>query len=307
MKLGGILGGNGKPPVKFRAPPAFVHSETGYAVGMTFGDASYSITRPPAGAPATPLVFASPHSGDIYPDDLGAAPGLAASSLRSAEDVLVARLVEDGPAHGAPLIEGCIGRAYVDLNRDPADLDPVLVEGAGEASGPKTAAGYGVLPRLTGDGVALYDRRLGLEAAQARIATVHAPYHAALAGLMQAARDRHGRALLIDWHSMPSRAAGVEVVLGDRHGASCGARLTRRLRAEFERLGWRVALNHPYAGGWSTQRWGRPEEGFEAIQIELSRRLYLDEATLAPSAGWSRTRSALGRVIDALCADNWSA
>ena len=121
--------------------------------------------------------------------DLGAAPGLAASSLRSAEDVLVARLVEDGPAHGAPLIEGCIGRAYVDLNRDPADLDPVLVEGAGEASGPKTAAGYGVLPRLTGDGVALYDRRLGLEAAQARIATVHAPYHAALAGLMQAARE----------------------------------------------------------------------------------------------------------------------
>ena len=73
MKLGGILGGNGKPPVKFRAPPAFVHSETGYAVGMTFGAASYSITRPPAGAPATPLVFASPHSGDIYPDDLGAA------------------------------------------------------------------------------------------------------------------------------------------------------------------------------------------------------------------------------------------
>lgn len=307
MKLWGILGANGKPPVKFRAAPAFVHSETGYAVGMTVGEASFSITRAAPDAPATALVFASPHSGDRCPEDLGAAPGLAMSSLRSAEDVLVGRLVGDGPAHGAPLIEGRIGRAYVDLNRDPADLDPVLIEGADEASGPKTAAGYGVLPRLTGDGAALYDRRLSLAEARARIAQVHAPYHAALAELMQAARDRHGRALLIDWHSMPSRAAGVEVVLGDRHGSACGARLTRRLRAEFERLGWRVALNHPYAGGWSTQRWGRPDEGFEAIQVELSRRLYLDEATLEPNAGWSATRRAVGRVIAALCAENWSA
>jgi N-formylglutamate amidohydrolase len=273
---------------------------------MTVGDAPFSITRPPAGAPATPLVFASPHSGDRYPADMEAAPGLPRQSLRSAEDALVGRLVEDGPAHGAPLIEGRVGRAYVDLNRDPADLDPALIDGAAPACGPKAAAGYGVLPRLAGDGAPLYARRLSLEEAAARVRTVHAPYHAALQDLMQAAHARHGRALLIDWHSMPARAAGADVVLGDRHGAACQARLTRRLRALFEGLGWRVGLNHPYAGGWSTQRWGLPQQGFEAVQIEISRRLYLDEATQQPNIAWPTTRRALGRVIAALCAEDWS-
>jgi len=105
---------------------------------------------------------------------------------------------------------------------------------------------------------------------------------------------------------MPARAVGAEVVLGDRYGSACSARLTRRLRDLFEGLGWRVSLNRPYAGGWSTQGWGRPDEGYEAIQIEISRGLYLDEANLAPSAGYGRTHKALGRVIAALCAERWA-
>lgn len=307
MKLSGIYAANGKPPMKFSGAPASVHSETGYGGDMTGGDTPFLITRPPARARRTALVFASPHSGDRYPADMAAAPGLSPQSLRSAEDALVARLVEDGPTHGAPLIEGRIGRAYLDLNRDPGDLDPALVEGAPTPCGPKAAAGYGVAPRLAGDGATLYDRRLALAEVEARIAGVHAPYHRALGELMRETRAEHGRAVLIDWHSMPARAAGVEVVLGDRHGSACGVRLTRRLRTLFEGLGWRVALNHPYAGGWSTQRWGRPQEGFEAIQVEISRRLYLDEATLAPNAGWPGTRRALGRVLADLCAEDWSA
>ncbi|PZU54026.1 MAG: N-formylglutamate amidohydrolase [Brevundimonas sp.] len=273
---------------------------------MTGGDAPFLITRPPASAPRTALVFASPHSGDRYPADMAPAPGLSSQSLRSAEDALVARLIEDGPAHGAPLIEGRIGRAYLDLNRDPHDLDPALVDGAPIPAGPKAAAGYGVAPRLAGDGAPLYDRRLTLAEVQARIAEVHAPYHRALGELMRETRAEHGRAVLIDWHSMPARAADVEVVLGDRHGSACATRLTRRLRALFEGLGWRVALNHPYAGGWSTQQWGRPDDGVEAIQIEINRRLYLDETTLSPGAGWGRTRRALGRVVAGLCAESWA-
>jgi len=274
---------------------------------MSPGVPPYRVTPVPPGGPATPLVFASPHSGDLYPPDMGEAADLPAASLRSAEDAGVARLVGSGPMRGAPLIEGRIGRAYVDLNRDPGELDPALVDGVDGPVGPKTAAGYGVLPRLAGDGAALYARRLSRTEARARIETVHVPYHAALGELMQATRARHGRALLIDWHSMPARAAGCEVVLGDRHGSACGARLSRRLRALFEREGWRVALNRPYAGGWSTQAWGRPDEGFEAIQVELSRGLYLDEATLEPNGGHARTRRALDRVIAALCAEDWSA
>ena len=292
--------------MKFMVPPASVHSETGYGGDMTGGDAPFLITRPPASAPRTPLVFASPHSGDRYPTDMAAAPALSPQSLRSAEDALVARLVQDGPKQGAPLIEGRIGRAYLDLNRDPDDLDPALVDGAPTPGGPKAAAGYGVAPRLAGDGTPLYDRRLTLAEVQARIAGVHAPYHRALGELMHETRAKHGRAVLIDWHSMPARAADVEIVLGDRHGSACATRLTRRLRALFEGLGWRVALNHPYAGVWSTQLWGRPEEGLEAIQVEINRRLYLDEATLTPGAGWDRTRRAVGRVVAALCAETWA-
>lgn len=270
---------------------------------MTDAGDSFSITAAAADAGATPFVFASPHSGDRYPRDMGAAPDLEPASLRSAEDALIGRLVAEGPRRGAPLIEGRIGRAYVDLNRDPSELDPALIEGLDGPVGPKTAAGYGVLARLAGDGSPLYARRLTLDEAQARIANVHRPYHQALAELMQATRAGCGRAVLIDWHSMPARAVGAEVVLGDRHGSACGAALTRRLRDLFEAMGWRVALNRPYAGGWSTQVWGRPDQGFEAIQIEISRGLYLEEATVTPSAGYGRTQKALNRVITALCAD----
>ena len=266
---------------------------------------AFAVVRPP-----TPgrFIFASPHSGSLYPADMVADPALPEASLRSAEDALVDRLIAPGVEGGAVLVLARLGRAYVDLNRDPDDLDPALIEGLGEgAASPRTAAGYGVIPRLSGDGRSLYLRRLALEEARARIARVHTPYHAALADQMRAARDRHGEAVLVDWHSMPARATrgaggapGPDVVLGDRHGASCATDLTRRLRRAFEALGWRVALNQPYAGGWTTQTWGRPEDGFHAIQVELNRALYFDEAAREPSAGWSRTQKGVARAIAAL-------
>lgn len=257
--------------------------------------------------PQTPgrFVFASPHSGTVYPPDMGRDTALTEASLRSAEDALVDRLIAPATGHGATVVLGRYGRAWVDLNRDPVDLDPVLIEGVGE--GPvsaRTAAGYGVIPRLTGDGRTLYDRRLSLDEARDRIARAHTPYHQMLAAGMAAARAQHGEAILVDWHSMPARATegvggmrGPDVVLGDRHGSSCGAELTRGLRRAFEALGWRVALNRPYAGGWTTQRWGRPSEGFHAIQIELNRALYFDEQARSPGPGWSRTEKGVARVI----------
>jgi N-formylglutamate amidohydrolase len=266
------------------------------------GDEAFVVLRP-----QTPgrFVFASPHSGTVYPPEMGRDPSLSEASLRSAEDALVDRLIAPAADRGATVVLGRLGRAWVDLNRDPADLDPRLIDGAPDgAVSARTAAGFGVIPRLTGDGQALYDRRLSLDEAQARLAGTHAPYHAALAEAMKAARARHGEAVLVDWHSMPARATegvggarGPDVVLGDRHGSSCGAELTRRLRRAFEALGWRVALNQPYAGGWTTQRWGRPSDGFHAIQIELNRALYFDETARVPGPGWSRTEKGVARVI----------
>lgn len=303
-------------------PPASAPDDARTLPGTT---APFDLTAA-TGRPG-PFVFASPHSGALRPADLNPSPQLSEASLRSAEDVLVDRLIACGPEHGAPVIAGRISRAYVDLNRDPGELDPALIEGLGQRSGQgpdggevsaKTAAGFGVIPRRCGDGQALHDHRITLAQATARLEAVHAPYHAALTGLMTQARTRHGAAVLIDWHSMPSRAAGgrpagvagravrgVDVVLGDRYGSSCDARLTRRLRALFEGLGWRVGLNQPYAGGYSTQTWGRPGEGFHAVQIELNRALYLNEATLEPSADFNRCRTAIQRVIAAVCAETW--
>jgi len=256
------------------------------------------------------FVFASPHSGAVYPADMAPDPALPEASLRSAEDALVDRLIAPGVDHGATVVLGRLGRAWLDLNRDPADLDPGLIDGAADVPvSARTAAGYGVIPRLTGDGRALYDRRLTLGEAQDRIARAHTPYHAAVAQEMGAAHARNGEAVLVDWHSMPARATegiggarGPDVVLGDRHASSCSALLTRRLRRAFEALGWRVALNQPYAGGWTTQIWGRPSEGFHAVQIELNRALYFDETARAPGSGWSRTEKGVARVIADLLA-----
>ena len=260
----------------------------------------------------SPLVFASPHSGDVYPDDLGAREDLPELSLRSAEDALVDRLAAPQPDLGIPLIAARLGRAYVDLNRDPEELDPAVVEGADAASA-RVAAGFGVIPRLTGDGQVIRHHALTRDDALARLAAAHRPYHETLERLIHRARDRFGFAVLVDWHSMPSRAVGrsagvrsPDVVLGDRHGSSCSAEVTRLLRAQFERAGWRVALNRPYAGGWSTQLWGRPDEGLHAVQVELNRALYLNEDALTPGPHFAMTQKVIRRVTAALAAHDWS-
>ena len=262
-----------------------------------------------APAAAGPFVFASPHSGRGLPSDMRPAAGLDERVLRSAEDVAVDELLVAATTHGVPLICALISRAYVDLNRAATDLDPILSPDVpSPPPGPgavRVASGYGVVPRRTGDGRDLYDRPVLRAEVQARLHAVHQPYHQALGELMHGAHAAHGRAILIDWHSMPSMATGrgPDVVLGDRHGSACEARLTRRLKAVFEQAGWTVAQNRPYAGGYTTQTWGRPGAGFHALQIELSRSLYLDEAALTPSAGFNRCKGVVTQAMAALIAD----
>lgn len=255
----------------------------------------------------TPLVFASPHSGDLYPDDLYADPDLPQASLRSAEDALIDRIAAPAAASiGTPLLCGLFGRAYVDLNRAPDDLDPLAIEGLEVPEpGPRARAGYGVIPRLTGDGRPLRTAPLPPELARARLDGPHAAYHAELERLMVSARQRFGCAVLVDWHSMPGRAVGgsgvrpLDVVLGDRHGRACDPALVRRARAVLERSGWRVGLNRPYAGGWSTERWGRPEEGLHALQVEINRDLYL-APDLSPGPGFGRVAAVAVALAGAL-------
>ena len=258
-----------------------------------------------AGEPGrTPFVFASPHSGRHAPVDIGVAAGVTAEEIGSADDVLVDALIAGGAAMGATLVLAGISRAYVDMNRSADEIDPELTPGVA-GGGARAAGGYGVIHRLSGRGRALYDRPISQEEARARIEAVHAPYHAALAQVVETARDRFGYAVLIDWHSMPTGPRGrgaSQVVLGDRHGGACTGGLTREARRLFEAAGLITALNSPYAGGWTTQSWGRPDEGLHALQVEIARPLYLDAAGAAPGPGFDRTRRIVERVMAGLLA-----
>jgi N-formylglutamate amidohydrolase len=257
----------------------------------------------------SPLIYAVPHAGRLVPASARARLQATEATVRSLEDPLVDDLVAGAGAWGATVLINRTARAFVDVNRDPAERDPRLSSDERGRDTPRTRAGLGVVPRLGGDGRVLYRGRLDPDEIEARMAAVHAPYHAALAELMQAARARFAQAVLIDWHSMPSAAAVAEgrrggltpdIVLGDRFGRSAAPEIPGLVRQVFEARGRRVLMNRPFAGGHTTQVWARPEEGFHALQVEINRGLYLDETTLVPTSGLAALKAdieAVSRVL----------
>lgn len=255
-----------------------------------------------------PIVFASPHSGRRYPPELLANTRVGLLSLRRSEDAYVDELFAGAATHGAALLSATIARAYVDLNRDPGELDPEMFEDAPRAAQPASArvqAGLGAIPRISGDGQTIYRRKLMAAEADRRFARVHRPYHTMLRNLLDETMAQFGCAVLIDCHSMPSSARGAhapDVVLGDRFGASCHPSLTALAEATLRRLGYRVARNTPFAGGYTTQTYGRPNERLHALQIEINRALYIDERTLERTTGYSRVRADMSRLAEALSA-----
>ena len=265
---------------------------------------------------ATPLVHASPHSGRVYPADLLAASALDSAAIRRSEDALVDELVAGAPASGGALIKATYARAYIDVNREPYELDPAMFEDElpafAQSRTARAAAGLGSIARIVAEGQEIYSRKLTFDEARRRVEEVHAPWHAAVGELLEEARASFGAALLIDWHSMPSGAAGParrapDFVLGDRYGAACAGGVTRLVERELEARGYVVARNAPYAGGWATARYGRPAEGLHALQVEINRALYLDEKRLEPLAGAARLKADLDRLFRGLAGQDWAA
>jgi N-formylglutamate amidohydrolase len=253
----------------------------------------------------TPLIFASPHSGRRYPRDLMMTARVGLGSLRRSEDAYVDELFADAAVHGAPVLSATVARAYVDLNRDPAELDPdMFTDSPGAAmNSARVQAGLGAIPRIAGDGQEIYWRKLPGSEAVRRLAAVHRPYHALLHALVEESLAQFGCAVLIDCHSMPSSARGPQqpdIVLGDRFGGSCHPSVTALVEATLRRMGYRVARNTPFAGGHTTQSYGRPVRKMHALQVELNRSLYLDERTLERSPGFRRVRTDMGRLAAAL-------
>lgn len=256
---------------------------------------------------AGPVVFASPHSGRCYPGAMLCRSRLDIRSLRRAEDAYVDALFSAAPSLGAPLLCANIARAYVDLNRHAEELDAGMFSGplalpAKAASG-RVQAGLGVIPRIAGDGREIYAGKLCPKEADERLDWVYRPYHAALEALLVATQEQFGCAILLDCHSMPSAVRGPnapDIVLGDRYGASAKPGLTARVEGLLRHLGYRVARNAPFAGGHITEIHGQPQAGRHAIQLELSRGLYMNEANLEPNADFARVRADMCRLIAAL-------
>jgi N-formylglutamate amidohydrolase len=230
----------------------------------------------------TPLVIAVPHAGRYYPASIERDRAVSRRSLEDLEDRYADRLVGPIVAAGAVAIVGTYGRAWIDLNRGPDDAGG---PDAADAS-PRARAGLGLVPSRIG-GRALWRSFPDAAEIDARIEDLHAPYHRAIDDAIEAALARHNAALLIDCHSMPplgrSGRPGARIVIGDRHGMSVGSAIVEAAMAACARNGMQASRNAPYAGAFTIQHHGRPQEGVHAIQVEMDRSLYLREGLREPS------------------------
>jgi N-formylglutamate amidohydrolase len=254
-----------------------------------------------------PFVFNVPHAGAIYPMSFLAASRLDALALRRSEDAFVDDLFAGVPPLGAPLMTARFPRAYLDLNREPYELDPRMFEGRlppfANTRSMRVAGGLGTIPRIVADGQEIYHGRLPVDEALRRVEWLYKPYHRMLRHLVHRTARAAGHAVLIDCHSMPStsvsREDGVKAdfVLGDRYGTSCAAVLTDLVDVTLRRRGYSVIRNKPYAGGFITEHYGEPAMGHHALQIEINRALYMDERSLAKKPRFDSLQRDLAEVF----------
>ncbi len=239
----------------------------------------------------TPVIFASPHSGRDYPDELLAATRLDALGLRRSEDSFVDELFAAAPDHGAPLLAATFPRAWCDANREPWELDPAMFADKlptwVNSTSARVGAGLGTIARVVASGEAIYRAKLSFADAERRIRTCWQPFHDTLGSLIEETRAEFGYCLLIDCHSMPthgnasrSDSRAADFVLGDAHGTACAGHLIRLVETLLAEPGYRVRRNDPYAGGYITRHYGRPREGVHVLQVEIARELYMDESRI---------------------------
>jgi N-formylglutamate deformylase len=260
----------------------------------------------------SPLVFSSPHSGSNYSLQFLAASKLDLRTLRSSEDVAVDALFSAAPQYGAPLLRARFPRAFLDVNREPYELDAKLFDQPppvfANTRSLRVASGLGTIARVVAEGKAIYPDRIPLAEALDRIEKYYKPYHVQLEALMTRAAQKFGGAVLVDCHSMPSRMPtgdarrpyepiAADFVIGDRHGASCDPAISHKIHAFLSGLGYRVARNKPYAGGFITENYANRPRNRHAIQIEINRALYLDEKTLEPGPDYARVKADMSRLI----------
>lgn len=257
-----------------------------------------------------PVLFDSPHSGTVYPRDFHFTCPL--SLLRQAEDTHVDDLLAAAPEHGATLLCALFPRSFIDANRAIDDIDPTLLDGHWpEPLNPsaKSALGLGLIRSMCRPGLPLYDGRLPVAEVADRIDRFYRPYHFQVASILDGLSARFGAVWHVNCHSMPSaatldagRPVGVDFVIGDRDGTTSEPGFVALVADVLRGFGYSVALNDPYKGVELIARYANPARGRHSIQLEINRRLYMNEETLEPHDGYARLQEHLGVLIRRICA-----
>jgi N-formylglutamate amidohydrolase len=257
-----------------------------------------------------PLVLNSPHSGSCYPGAFLAASRLDEKAIRRSEDTFVDELITPAAALGCPLLKANFPRAWLDVNREPYELDPKMFVGSlptyANIRSVRVAGGLGTIARIVSESEEIYAQPLDVADALDRIERIYKPYHRVLRQLVLDTRTEFGVAVLIDCHSMPSTVRGMhgrarpDIVLGDRYGSSCAPELTDFAARVLTGLGYTVSRNKPYAGGFITEHYGQPGRGLHAMQIEFNRSLYMDERALTRTPRFATVAADLAKLVTAL-------
>lgn len=257
----------------------------------------------------TPFVFNSPHSGRDYPQRFLEQARLDHLSIRQSEDAYVDELFERAPKLGAPMLRAHFPRAYLDVNREPYELDQSMFSDRlpenYNTQSPRVAAGLGTIAKIVAEKKNIYRTKLSLDDARMRIEGIYKPYHQTLQNLLSDTLANFGIAILIDCHSMPNldkrgNSSAPDIVLGDRFGSSCHPLITNLADTLFTTAGLKVARNRPYAGGFTTKSYGKPSNNVHALQIEISRHLYLNEVTLEKNANFEHMQQLVFKLVSLL-------
>lgn len=259
-----------------------------------------------------PVVFNSPHSGSVYPAEFVAASRIDLPALRRSEDSFMDEMIGDLAARGFGVVRVNFPRSYVDVNREPYELDPRMFTGRlpsfANTRSMRVAGGLGTIPRVVGDGQDIYRERIDVDDALKRIELLYKPYHRALRRLINDVHRAFGTVIVVDCHSMPS--VGVsrdepprpDVVIGDRYGTSCSPVLTDIVEDTLKQLGYTAGRNKPYAGGFITEHYGNPASGLHTIQIELNRAIYMDERRRERGPRFTQVVADFAVIADAIAA-----
>ena len=256
----------------------------------------------------SPILISSPHSGNFYPENFIDMTELSIMDLRSSEDSYIDQIFESSVDIGSHLIKAIYPRTYVDVNREPFELDPLMFKTKLPAyintKSDRVLSGLGTIAKYAGNQKMIYKESLDFDEIINRINRIYHPYHYNLRKLIKEIINKYGFCILLDCHSMPSvglplnyKNQKIDITLGNMNGLSCSDLLLNKINNILNNKGFNVSFNNPYAGGFITQNYGRPLNGVHAIQIEINREIYLDETNIQKKSNFHKIKKLFSAVL----------